>query len=106
MMTSIDLLWSVAFRHPRGAFHVADLPEFALKGQLVERTQGKSSENADALVEEPIGFPEGLRDFGRCAFGFGRIGDAPMCRHRLSGPDRAVLGRSIVAHREHEIELR
>src|SRR5262245_46537960 len=43
---------------------------------------------------------------GRSAFGFGRIGNTPMRRHRLAGPHRTDFARSVVADAEGKIERR
>ena len=63
-------------------------------------------EYADPLIEHPVGVREGQRDFRRRAVGLGRIGNSPMRRHRLAGPDRAGFAGRIVADGEDEIELR
>src|SRR5262249_6820958 len=44
------------------------------------------------------------RDLSRRAFGFGRIGNAPMRRHRLAGPHRTNFAGRIVADGEGKIE--
>src|SRR5262249_3548302 len=57
-------------------------------------------------MQHPIRILERKRDFGRRALGFGRIGNAPMRRHRLAGPHRTDFARRVVADGEGEIERR
>ena len=88
----------------RGAFQSADFAQFLLQAQLIERAYWQRGENADPLIEHPIGILERQRDFGRRTLGFGRVRYPPMRRHWLTGPDRAGFTRRVVADREYEIE--
>jgi len=66
-----------------------------VQAELIEASDRQRCENADALMEHPVRILECKRDFGRGAFGFGWIGNAPMCRHRLAGPDRTDFARRV-----------
>src|SRR6516165_7596322 len=57
-------------------------------------------------MQHPIRILERKRDLGRRAFGFGRIGNAPMRGHRLAWPHRTNFARRVVADSEGKIERR
>src|SRR5262249_18735955 len=88
------------------AAHAADPLEPPLQAQPIEAADRQGRENADALMQHPVRILERKRDLGRGAFGFGRIGNAPMRRHRLAGPHRTDFARRVVADGEGEIERR
>src|SRR3981081_4380953 len=96
--------WLFAFS--RGASHAADLLELGLQAELIQQPDRQRREYRDALMQHPVGLLEGQRDLGRRALGCGRIGNAPMARHRLARPDRTSLARGVVADGEDEIENR
>ena len=85
---------------------MSDVVQFTLQAQFVERPQRQGGEDADALIEQAVGFFECEGDLGGSACRLRRISNAPVRRHRLAGPDRARLRRCAVADGEHEIELR
>ena len=76
------------------------------KAELIEVSDRQSRENSDALKEHPVGILERQGDLGRRAFGVGRIGNTPMRRHRLAGPNRTGFARRVVADCESKIERR
>src|SRR5262249_26146889 len=94
------------FRLRRCAIHAADLPEPLLKAELIETSDRQSRENANALMEHPVGLLERKGDLSGGPFGFGWIGNAPMRRHRLARPHRANFARRVVADGEGKIERR
>src|SRR5258705_2745250 len=81
----------------RRASHAPDLLELGLQAELTERPDRQRREYADALMQHPVGVLEGQRDLRRGALGCGRIGDAPMPRHRLARPGRTGLAPGMVA---------
>src|SRR4051812_39875111 len=66
--------------------HTPDVLEPLLQAELIQTRDRQRCEDSDAVMEHPIGILERESDLGRRTFGFSRIGDAPMCRHRLPGP--------------------
>src|SRR6516164_5727040 len=69
----------------RRSLHAADLLEPPLQAQPIEAADRQRRENADALMQHPVRILERKGDLSRGAFGFGRIGNAPMCRYWLAG---------------------
>src|SRR3954462_7988865 len=90
------------FRLRRRIVHTADVPEPLLQAEPVEAPDRQRRENADALIQHPVGILERQGDFGWGPLCFGRIGDAPMRRHRLPWPHRTAFACRVVADRENE----
>src|SRR4029453_3353429 len=88
----------------RGSLHAADLLEPPLQVQLIETLDRQRRENADALRQHSVGIPECEADLRCGALSLGRIGNAPVCRHRVAGPPRAGLATRVVADGENKIE--
>src|SRR5262245_44091028 len=86
--------------------HAADLREPLLQTDLIEASDRQRRENPNMLMEHPVRILEGKGDLSGGAFGFGRIGNAPMRRHRLAGPHWAGLASGVVADGEGKIERR
>jgi len=84
----------------------ADGSQPSLQAQPIERRQRQIDEYADAVVQHAHGFRKrhALRDIG--TFDGGGIRQAPMCRHRLTGPDGAGFVRRVVADGENEVQVR
>src|SRR5437899_4594825 len=94
------------FRLRRCTLHAADLLEPALQAQPIEAADRQRRENPNALMQHPVRILERKRDLSRGAFGFGWMGNAPMRRHRLAGPNRNDFARSVVAAVEGKMERR
>src|SRR5215471_3264086 len=94
------------FRLRRRAVHAADFSDPLLKAELIEASDLQGRENPNALMEHPVRILEGKSDLSRGAFGFGRIGHAPMCRHGLAWPHWTDFTRCVVADGECKIERR
>jgi hypothetical protein len=77
--------------HGCRALHPADLVQFVLERQPMERRDRQSGEHRRALVEHAVSVLER---------------DLPMRGHRLSRPERAGFAGGVVANREYEIERR
>ena len=77
-----------------------------MQAQPVERAQRQRGEDADPLIEQPVGVFERESDLGLASRRLGRIGNAPMRGHRLARPYRARFRRRTVADGEDEIEMR
>src|SRR6516164_8364440 len=90
----------------RRSLHAADLLEPALQAQPIEAADRQRRENPDALMQHPVRILERKGDLGRRAFGFGRIGNAPMRGHRLARPHRTDFAGGVVADGEGKIERR
>jgi len=73
---------------------------------LSSERQWQRSENANSLIEQAVRSFERQRDLGRRARCLRRIGNAPVCGHRLPRPDRAGLRCRVVTDGEYEIEFR
>src|ERR1700741_856883 len=97
---------SMAFRHSRCAFHLANLPELGCEAEFIERAEWQRNENADPLGKQPIRLLERQCDFGWIARRFCGIGNAPMCCHRLTRPYRADFPSGVVAYGKDKIEFR
>src|SRR5258705_13663279 len=91
------------FRH--GA-HASDLLQPCLQAELIETADRQRCKDRDALMQHPVGILERKRDLRWRAGGFRRIGNAPMCRHGLAGPEGTRLAGRVVANREYEVERR
>src|SRR3984957_13557148 len=85
---------------------LADLVDFFFNCELVEGLQGQVEKQADSAVEHEECVAECFFNLLKSACNSGRVGNAPMRRHRLAGPDRAYFLRGVIADREDEIELR
>src|SRR5262249_36173730 len=88
------------------AVHAADLLEPPLQAQPIEASDRQRRENSNAWMQHPVRILERKGDLSRGAFGFDRIGNAPMRRHRLAGPHRTDFARRVVADGEGKIERR
>ena len=62
-------------------------------------------EEADAPVQRPERLVVSPLDLLRSSVNGGWIGDAPMYRHRLAGPERTHFFRCVVAHRKDKTEM-
>src|SRR5438270_9555308 len=71
--------------------HAADFFEPRLQVELIETADWQRHEHANPLMQHSIGVLERQADLSRIARGFGRIGNVPMERHRLTRPYRAGL---------------
>jgi hypothetical protein len=80
--------------------------ELVLEAEFIEGAQWEGGEYAYSLVQQSIRLLEGQRDLSRSAYGLSRIGDPPVSRRWLTGPDRRRFAGYIVANGEHEIQLR
>ena len=76
-----------------------------LQRELVDRVHRQAGEDRDAIVQHAIGLGEGEMLLRLGAFDRGRVGHAPMRRHRLARPDRAGFAGGVVADREDEVHL-
>lgn len=84
---------------------LADPVEFLLQAHAVQRRQRQVGENIDAVRKLLKGLAERAADFFIGPTHKRRIGQAPMRRHRLPGPDRAGFVGGVIADREHEIKF-
>ncbi len=70
------------------------------------RTLLEVSQEPDPAVEDDKGIGEGASNLFRRSFDSGGVGNAPMGRHRLAGPLRALLIGCVVAYGEDKIQVR
>src|SRR4029078_6224568 len=84
--------------------HAADVPEPLLQAEPIQAPDRQCCENADALMQHPVGILEREGDLGWGALCFGRIGDAPMRRHGLPRPHRTAFAGRVVTDGKNEIE--
>src|SRR5262245_31456327 len=90
----------------RRAIHAADFFKPPLQAELIEASDRQRRKDPDSLKQHSVRILKRKGDLGWRAFGFGWIGNAPMCRHRLTGPHRTDFARCVVADGESEIERR
>ena len=100
-----------ALLHPSGLravapLRAANLIDLVLDGELFQRAQRQGEEQADSAIEDHKGVAKRARHFLFRSLHRCRVGNAPVRRHRLPRPVRALLLRRVVAHREDEIQLR
>src|SRR3954469_10205029 len=84
--------------------HAADVLEPLLQAEPIEAPNRQCCEDADALMQHPVGILERQGDFGGGTLCSARIGNAPMRRHRLPRPHRTAFAGRVVADGESEIE--
>ena len=72
----------------------------------VEAGDWKAYEEADPSIESDACIPESLLDLFRRSLDGSRVRYSPGSGHRLPGPNRTYLVRSIVADRDDKIQLR
>jgi hypothetical protein len=77
----------------RRAIHAANLSKPLPQTELVEASDLQCCEGANALKEHSVRIHEGNGGLSRGALGFCWIGNAPMRRYRLAGPDRTRFAR-------------
>lgn len=82
-----------------------NLIDLALQGHALQLVEGQRQEQFDAPVKPVVEIAESGNLSSVRPLDRRRIGNAPMRRYRLSRPDRAGLGRRLIAHREDEIHL-
>jgi hypothetical protein len=68
--------------------------------------RGNERNSPIPAVEHREGSPERTVDLLWSSLDRGRIGDAPVRRHRLARPTRALFLRGVVVHSKDEAELR
>ena len=82
----------------------ADACEFAFEGETVEGIERQGEEEADSAVEMDERIAERLVDLFRSAFDCCWIGNTPVSRHGLTGPDGTDFAGGVVTDGEDEIE--
>ena len=97
--------WGSRVRCGRLVRGLADVVEFALECEAVESLQGKAEEETDSAIEDQEGVPEGAFDLRLAPANGGRVGDAPMRGHRLTGPYRADLFGGVVTDGQDEVQF-
>jgi hypothetical protein len=83
-----------------------DAIDFFLNRQLVETREGQREEEADSAVEHHEGIAKRLVDLFRRTGNSRGIGNTPMRGHWSAGPHGTNFVRSVVANREHKIDVR
>src|SRR5260370_6939776 len=79
------------------------LVDFLLQGKLVECRERQGQEQADSPIENGEGVTKCAFYFFRPAHAGARVGHAPLCRQRLSRPERADLRVDVIADLKHII---
>ncbi|VVD30867.1 protein of unknown function (plasmid) [Paraburkholderia dioscoreae] len=83
-----------------------DALHFLLDCDAVQLFEWQIREELDALPHLNIGLQECLALVVVRAFGRRRVGHAPVCFRRVTGPNRAYLAGCVVANRKNEVDLR
>ena len=84
---------------------MADLVDFFLDSEPVKTGEWKAQEQADSAFEHEESVTKRFLYFLARPLDYCRIGNAPMRRHRLTGPERADLLCGIVTDSKDKIEL-
>src|SRR5208283_1635420 len=77
-----------------------------LECQPIKSRQRQRKQKADAAIEEKKCVSEGTFDFSSISHNCGWVWNSPVGGHGLTWPDRAYFVGSIVANREHEVQMR
>ena len=83
---------------------IAEIRDESDKSGMRAVIELKRGENADPLRQHPVGVLECERNLRGGSGGGRRIGNSPVCGHRLSGPERTRFSRGVVTDGEYEIE--
>src|SRR6266700_2546830 len=83
----------------------ADLVNLALQRQFIQSCQRQRKKEADPAIQHHKSVVE--RPFGLfvCALRGSGVGNAPMRRHGLPGPDWTYLSSGVIANGKYEIEM-
>src|SRR6267143_677084 len=84
----------------------ADLIDLFLYCKFVEARKRQAEEQADPSFEKQVSVTKSTFDLLGRAFSLRGIGNAPMCRHWLPGPNGTHFLGGVVANGENEIHLR
>ncbi len=96
----------LVLKHPSvPGLYPSNRVELSLKGQRIKGVNGQAREQTETGVESAESKIEGALLLFHGSFSERGILDAPVRGHRLTGPHRADLLCSAIAHGEHEIEL-
>lgn len=88
-----------------GFTRFTDPVDFFLDRQFVQARKRQTKQQAYPAVKNHKGIAESPFDLlWRSHYG-GRIGNAPVCGHRLAGPNGTNFLRSVIADREDKIEV-
>ena len=83
---------------------LANIVDFLLQGERIERRERKTEKQADASVEHSESLTESMLDLFWRSLDGGWVGDTPMCGHGLPRPQRTDLVRCVIADCEDEIK--
>src|SRR5262245_40736574 len=84
---------------------MSDAVDLLLDCEFVEVSQWQRQEQADSSLQDHEGVEKRFFNLCSCSINCRRVGHAPMSSHRLSRPYRTDFFCSVVADREHKVQL-